>query len=184
MGARRGRSASKPRTPGSKRRSRGSSLTRRARRCASKRATASASSTTCSSCRSEPSPRLMAAEHPYLSVGLGSDPVAWGALVAAAACAVAALWPRATDRVLRGRTRWVLGALTLLAVALSAGYVAYYLRGGPRIVDATSYWLAARALADGHFTFPVADPEAAFRGRFLLSPGVEASELGVVFPPG
>ncbi len=126
----------------------------------------------------------MAAEHPYLSVGLGSDPVAWGALVAAAACAVAALWPRATDRVLRGRTRWVLGALTLLAVALSAGYVAYYLRGGPRIVDATSYWLAARALADGHFTFPVADPEAAFRGRFLLSPGVEASELGVVFPPG
>ena len=44
----------------------------------------------------------------------------------------------------------VLGLLSAAAFALSAGYLAYYLRGGPRIIDATSYWLQARALAEGH----------------------------------
>ncbi|MFO7181717.1 MAG: hypothetical protein DIU78_023655, partial [Pseudomonadota bacterium] len=123
------------------------------------------------------------AEHPYLSVGLGSDPVAWGALALAVGCTAAAFSPRIVERAARIPRRRTLGALAVLAALLSAGYVAHYLRGGPRIIDATSYWLAARAIAAGDFTFPVLDPEAAFRGRFLLSPG-DASELGVVFPPG
>ena len=43
------------------------------------------------------------------------------------------------------RSFW-LAALCLLAFGLSYAYVSYYLRGGPRIIDATSYWLEARSL--------------------------------------
>jgi hypothetical protein len=57
------------------------------------------------------------------------------------------------------------------------------LRGGPRIIDATSYWLEARTLAHGAFTFSVPEPTAAFRGRFLLA-SHDGGELGVIFPPG
>lgn len=80
--------------------------------------------------------------------------------------------------------RWFwLAALCLLAFALSHAYVAYYLRGGPRIIDATSYWLEARSLAAGSFGFDVAEPTAAFRGRFLLA-DADGRRLGVIFPPG
>lgn len=76
--------------------------------------------------------------------------------------------------------------LTLLcgaAFSLSWAYVVFYLRGGPRIIDATSYFLEARSLANGAFTFDLAEPSASFRGRFLLlAPG--AGALGVLFPPG
>ncbi len=80
------------------------------------------------------------------------------------------------------RSHW-LAVLCLLAFALSCGYVAYYLRGGPRIIDATSYFLEARSLAAGSFTFPVPEPTAAFRGRFLLA-SADGHRLGVIFPPG
>jgi hypothetical protein len=82
--------------------------------------------------------------------------------------------------------KWVaLGILALFALALSAGYVDQYLRGGPRIIDATSYWLEARALAEGHVTWPIEEPTASVRGRFLLLGGTaEAPRLGVIFPPG
>jgi len=77
------------------------------------------------------------------------------------------------------------GLLSALAFALSAGYVAYYLRGGPRIIDATSYWLQARALAEGHITWAIDEPTASARGRFLLMSGPPgAPRLGVIFPPG
>jgi len=75
--------------------------------------------------------------------------------------------------------------LAALALALSAGYIQHYLRGGPRIIDATSYWLQARALSEGYVTWPIAEPTAAVRGRFLLMSGApEAPRLGVIFPPG
>ncbi len=80
------------------------------------------------------------------------------------------------------RSHW-LGVLCLLAFALSCAYVAYYLRGGPRIIDATSYFLEARSLAAGSFAFHAADPTAAFRGRFLLA-SPDGHRLGVIFPPG
>jgi len=80
------------------------------------------------------------------------------------------------------RSLW-LAALCLVAFALSCAYVSFYLRGGPRIIDATSYFLEARSLAAGSFTFHALEPTAAFRGRFLLA-SPDASQLGVLFPPG
>lgn len=69
----------------------------------------------------------------------------------------------------------------LLAALLSWGYVVAFLHGGPRIVDATSYFLEARALAEKFLAFPVPEPSAAFRGRFtVLGP----HGLSVIFPPG
>ena len=80
------------------------------------------------------------------------------------------------------RTLW-LTLLCATAFSLSWAYVVFYLRGGPRIIDATSYFLAARSLAGGAFTFDLVEPSAALRGRFLLvTPGL--SGLGVIFPPG
>ncbi|MBN2192349.1 MAG: hypothetical protein JW751_06000 [Polyangiaceae bacterium] len=73
--------------------------------------------------------------------------------------------------------------LALLAALLSAGYVVHYLRGGPRIIDATSYWLEARTIATLAFTFAPPAPLASFSGRFLEVPG-EPDRLGVIFPPG
>jgi hypothetical protein len=73
--------------------------------------------------------------------------------------------------------------LAVSAAALSTGYIAYYLRGGPRIIDATSYWLEARALAHGYAAFPIPAPTGSFRGRFLLT-APHGQALSVIFPPG
>ena len=51
-----------------------------------------------------------------------------------------------------------------------------------RIVDATTYFLQARAFAESGFTFPVPEPSASFRGRFLLWD--EARGASGLFPPG
>jgi hypothetical protein len=80
------------------------------------------------------------------------------------------------------RSLW-LAALCLLAFALSCAYLSVYLRGGPRVIDATSYFLEARSLAAGSFTFEALEPTAAFRGRFLLA-SPDPHRLGVLFPPG
>lgn len=80
------------------------------------------------------------------------------------------------------RSLW-LAALCFSAFALSCAYLAFYLRGGPRIIDATSYFLSARSLAAGSFSFEVPEPTAAFRGRFLLADAT-GHRLGVIFPPG
>lgn len=104
-----------------------------------------------------------------------------------AALLVAALSPDATRVALRalgrlvpssGRAPW---AIALACALLSLGYVAWYLRGGPRIVDATTYLLEGRALAHGGFTTPIGEPTASFRGRFLL---YADHHLAGVFPPG
>jgi hypothetical protein len=79
----------------------------------------------------------------------------------------------------------LLAGLAIGALALSALYIEHYLRGGPRIIDATSYWLQARALAEHQVTWPIAEPTASIRGRFLLMTGPEsARRIGVIFPPG
>ena len=75
-----------------------------------------------------------------------------------------------------------LAALCSFAFALSCAYVSYYLRGGPRIIDASSYFLEARSIVAGAFDFGVPEPLASFHGRFLLA-GPEG-RLGVIFPPG
>jgi hypothetical protein len=81
----------------------------------------------------------------------------------------------------------------LAAALLSAAYVVVYLRGGPRIIDATSYWLEARGIAAGHLAWPLDEPASAILGRFLVrsdasSPqataGSGASGVAVIFPPG
>lgn len=78
---------------------------------------------------------------------------------------------------------WIAG---FSAALLSIVYIAIYLRGGPRIVDATTYFLQGRALSHGDFSWPVAEPSASFRGRFLvyreLGPG--DGVMGGIFPPG
>ena len=78
-------------------------------------------------------------------VGLPRDPAQWLALFLALGVFLAG------GRLLRPsphRGRFtVLSALA--AAALSAAYISVYLRGGPRIIDATSYFLEGRALAKG-----------------------------------
>lgn len=119
---------------------------------------------------------------PYTTLGLPPDGVAWTAL--AVACSFAALLHQRTRQALGAlqKHEFALPALAVGAALLSAGYVSYYLRGGPRIIDATSYYLQARAIAHGYFAFPVESPLGSFGGRFLL-PGAPHS-LSVIFPPG
>jgi hypothetical protein len=120
---------------------------------------------------------------PYLGFGLPPDAVSVAALVAAALLLVARKTPLA-ERVQRLDDRLVVGALALVAALLSAGYVACYLRGGPRIIDATSYYLEARALSQGKLAFDVPWPTGSFRGRFLVPASSEGHPLAVLFPPG
>ncbi len=121
------------------------------------------------------------------ALGTWQKPPDVPALVCAIAGAVfllASLSPRATnavlDRVLptRGKTPWT---IALACSLLSLGYVAWYLRGGPRIVDATTYWLEGRSLAHGALSIDVPDPSASFRGRFLL---YRDHHVAGIFPPG
>jgi hypothetical protein len=117
------------------------------------------------------------------SIGFPPDAVSWCAL--AVAVALAAALRKDSFAVFRRQlsVRWAVAVLAATAALLSEGYIIHYLRGGPRIVDATSYWLQARSFAQGAFTFEVPTPTAAFRGRFLL-PTQGGERLGVIFPPG
>ena len=103
------------------------------------------------------------------------------------AVALLFLWlgRRVFAALFRAPKAMAIAVLAAIALALSAGYVHHYLRGGPRIIDATSYWLEARALAEGYASWPIEEPTASVRGRFLLLGGTaEAPRLGVIFPPG
>jgi hypothetical protein len=123
--------------------------------------------------------------------GTPPDDVAWIALATAALFAVLAVSPRPilallgvgleVDLDLEQRRRFV-SATALAAAFLSLGYVAFYLRGGPRIIDATSYFLEARGIAHGKFAWSIPSPSASFRGRFLLFQSPD--KLSVIFPPG
>ena len=117
--------------------------------------------------------------------GAPPDAVSWAAAGLALVCALLA-WrePRWLRRALAAKHHpRIVGGLAITAAALSIGYVEHYLKGGPRIIDATSYYLEARSMARGWLAFPVPSPLASFQGRFLVGPP-GASELGVIFPPG
>jgi hypothetical protein len=114
-------------------------------------------------------------------VGIPRDPAQLLALALALAAVLLA------PRLLRpgGRDRRFVGLAALAAALLSAAYVAVYLRGGPRIIDATSYWLEARAIALGHLAFPLEEPTASTLGRFLVrTDGPDGPHAAVIFPPG
>lgn len=114
-------------------------------------------------------------------VGIPEDAAAW----AAAAVAVAAfvLLPFALRTA--PRRRFVIGASAVAAGALSAAYVVLYLRGGPRIVDATTYLLEARALSHGLLAWTPLDPAASVSGRFLVRDALgDGTHLAGIFPPG
>jgi hypothetical protein len=115
------------------------------------------------------------------ATGLPRDAAQWLALALAVAALAAA---PALMRPWR-RPRLPVALLALLAAALSAGYVACYLRGGPRIIDATSYYLEARALAKGLLSFPLMAPEPSVLGRFLVRHDeAGGARAAVIFPPG
>lgn len=122
---------------------------------------------------------------PIGHIGAPPDAVAWAALVVAACVLLLGIaFPRRVAGALeRVEDRWLVLALATAALLLSAGYVAYYLHGGPRIVDATSYWLEARGLSLGQLVMPVPHPSGSFRGRFLVTPP-GATAIAVIFPPG
>lgn len=117
-------------------------------------------------------------------LGAPANLVEWLVLGAALLSAVLGLaWHRRLARVALARPTLTVAVLALAAALLSWGYLAHYLRGGPRVIDATSYWLEGRALSGGQLAFPIAEPVGSFRGRFLL-PAPGAASLAVLFPPG
>ena len=131
------------------------------------------------------------------------DPVAWVALALGVTLLVIAALPigprllaslvdslglrhssldvASIDDLAQRRRFLVLGGF--LAAFLSLGYIAYFLRGGPRAFDATSYFLEGRALSHGVLTWAVQDPSASFRGRSLLF-DAGTGHIGCILPPG
>ncbi len=73
-------------------------------------------------------------------------------------------------------------ALSLAAAGLSYGWWRVVLGGAPKIIDATSYGLQARALARGALTWALPGPTASFAGRFLMV-GAHG-RVGGIFPSG
>ncbi len=132
--------------------------------------------------------------HVFSSLTWGSwgrppDAVAWAALGTSVALALLSIAPKSVHEFVgleaasdRDHRRRVVAASAFVAAFLSLGYVAFYLRGGPRIIDATSYFLEGRALAHGKFAWAVPSPSASFRGRFLLFH--DPASVAVIFPPG
>src|SRR5579883_1929875 len=82
------------------------------------------------------------------------------------------------------RRRRFLTVASFAAAFLSLGYIALYLRGGPRAADASGYWLQGRALSHGWLAWPVPDPTASFRARDLVfrMPDKLAGSLPPGFP--
>ena len=80
------------------------------------------------------------------------------------------------------RRRRFLVVTSFIAAFLSLGYIAFYLRGGPRAAEAATYWLQGRAMAHGELAWTVIEPSASFRARDLLFTPPE--HLAGIFPPG
>ncbi len=81
-----------------------------------------------------------------------------------------------------GRRRRFLALASFAAAFLSLGYIAFYLRGGPRAPEAATYWLEGRALAHGSFAWATPEPSASFRvGGLLFRP---PDRLSGTLPPG
>jgi hypothetical protein len=114
-----------------------------------------------------------------LSYGLPSDLVSSGALIAGLTWIALARAPHLSRR-------WFLVVASVSAALLSWGYVEFYLRGGPRIIDATAYSLEARALSHGLLAWEVPEPRTEVVGRFLVESTLDEGprRIGVLFPPG
>jgi hypothetical protein len=82
---------------------------------------------------------------------------------------------------LRRRRRFLFVA-SFVAAFLSLGYIAFYLRGGPRAPEAATYWLQGRALSHGKLAWTAQDPTASFRAKNLLL--TIPDRLSGIFPPG
>jgi hypothetical protein len=80
------------------------------------------------------------------------------------------------------RKRRFLGVAGFLTAFLSLGYIAFYLRGGPRDPLAPVYWLQGRALSHGELSWTVPEPTASFRAGHLL--GALPDRVAGILPPG
>lgn len=131
---------------------------------------------------------------PKLEAVIGS----WGRPPDTASKAAAAIAVVLLVFCLAGRGRSILGLghdalpkkpflwlAAFVAALLSIVYIAIYLQGGPRIIDATHYFLQGRALSHGSLAWPAPDPSGSFRGRFLLHHDTATGGvMGGIFPPG
>lgn len=113
------------------------------------------------------------------SYGLPRDAISFAALVAGGLWLVLARAPRVSRRVF-------LLVASAAAALLSWGYVQVYLRGGPRIIDATAYALEARALSHGLLAWELPEPRTEIAGRFLVESTLDDGprRIGVIFPVG
>ncbi len=80
------------------------------------------------------------------------------------------------------RKRRFLGVAGFVAAFLSLGYIAFYLRGGPRDPLSPVYWLQGRALAHGELSWTAPEPTASFRAGHLL--GALPDRVAGILPPG
>ncbi|HEX8790645.1 MAG TPA: hypothetical protein VF765_06810 [Polyangiaceae bacterium] len=80
------------------------------------------------------------------------------------------------------RRRRFLTVSAFAAAFLSLGYIAFYLRGGPRDLLAPAYWLQGRALSHGDLSWTAPEPSASFRARHLLF--APPDHVAGVLPPG
>ena len=120
------------------------------------------------------------------------DPPSQAALALAAALLLAAVVPAGCAWLASlldfaglpdlARKRRFLGVAAFVASFLSLGYIAFYLRGGPRDALAPVYWLQGRALEHGELSWTAADPLASFRAAHLLS--ARPDRVAGIFPPG
>jgi hypothetical protein len=114
---------------------------------------------------------------------------AWGAppdlpakiAVALAAVVIGLAFVKRSPLLYEQTERRFLATAGITAGVLSVAYISLYLHGGPRIIDATSYFLQGRALSHGEFAWSALEPTANFRGRFLL---YRDGVMGGIFPPG
>ena len=88
----------------------------------------------------------------------------------------------ATGAVELRRRRRFLFVTAFVAAFLSLGYIAFYLRGGPRAPEAATYWLQGRAMSHGKLAWTAQDPTASFRTKNLLL--TLPDRLSGIFPPG
>lgn len=147
---------------------------------------------------SMPATATAASAAPLVTGALGSwgrppDLPAWAALVIAAFLVFTSLSPGGahawsswltsdTESAMTTSRRRFLTIASFVAAFLSLGYIAFYLRGGPRIIDATAYFAQGRALAHGKLAWNVIEPTDAWRGRFFLFHDPDG--LSGIFPPG
>ena len=80
------------------------------------------------------------------------------------------------------RRRRFLTVASFVAAFMSLGYIAVYLRGGPRAADASTYWLEGRALSHASSVWTIGDPSASFRAAGLLFQAPD--RLSGILPPG